>query len=77
MKYRIHFIDINDVQKFVTDIAKFDFDVNLYDNSKCIDAKSLMAVMNLDLRKNFWVEFLTDDNAQIIECQWAVKKFLV
>ena len=77
MKYKIHFIDLMDVQKFVTGVTKLNFDVNLYDDSRCVDAKSLVAIMNLDLRKSFWIEFLTDENDQIVECQRIVKDLLV
>ena len=77
MKYKIHFIDLIDVQKLVTGITKLNFDVNLYDDSRCVDAKSLVAVMNLDLRKSFWIEFVTDENDQIVECQRIVKDLLV
>ena len=77
MKYRIHFVDVDDMQKFVTAINRFGCDVNLYDDHKCIDAKSLIAVMNLDLRKKFWVEFVTDEEALIVEAQKIIKDLLV
>ena len=64
------------MQKLVTAISSMECDVNLYDGHKVIDAKSLMAVMNLDLRKKFWIEFVTEDNDEIAECQNAVKDLL-
>ena len=77
MKYRIHFLDIQDLQKLVMAISSLDCDVNLYDGHKVIDAKSLIAVMNLDLRKKFWIEFMTDSDEEIINAQTAVKEMLV
>lgn len=77
MKYRIHFLDIQDLQKLVTAISAFGCDVNLFDGHRVIDAKSLIAVMNLDLRKKFWIEFMTDSNEEIIEAQKAVKELLI
>ena len=77
MKYRIHFLDIQDLQKLVAAISALDCDVNLFDGHRVIDAKSLIAVMNLDLRKKFWIEFMTDSNEEIIEAQKAVKELLI
>lgn len=77
MKYKVHFIDLEDLQKFVTAVTALSCDVNLYDNHKCLDAKSIIALMNLDMRKSFWVEFMTDDEKLLLNCQKAVKDILV
>ena len=77
MKYKIHFKDLTALQKFVADSSDLKCDVNLFDNHKCLDGKSIVALMNLDLKKDFLVEFITDDEDLLETCQRIVKEILV
>ena len=77
MKYKIQFKNVNDLEDFVKRVGCISCDVNLYDGHKYLDAKSLMALMNLDLRKSFFVEFMTDDEVMLEKCQHIVKGVLV
>lgn len=77
MKYKIHFNNLTALQKFVAESSDLNCDVNLFDNHKCLDGKSIVALMNLDLKKDFLVEFITDDEDLLVTCQKIVKEILV
>ena len=77
MKNKVHFKDITALQKFVTDISEFKCDVNLYDNHNCLDAKSIMALMNLDLQKQFVVEVISGDNKELARMSEVLKEYEV
>lgn len=66
MKFKVHFADIAELQRFVAEVNTLDCDVNLFDNHKCFDAKSVVALVNLDLTKEFVVDVISD-NKQILE----------
>lgn len=50
-KINIKFNDVTDVNKFVHILSKYDADFNLY----CVDAKSLLGIMTMDLRNSMWM----------------------
>ena len=77
MKYKIHFDNLSALQRFVAEASDLTCDVNLFDNHKCLDGKSIVALMNLDLKKDFLVEFITDDEDLLVTCQKIVKEILV
>lgn len=54
-KIRIKFNDVADVNKFVHLVSKYDADVDLYCGSYCVDAKSILGIMTIDLRNQMWV----------------------
>lgn len=54
-KINIKFNDVTDVSKFVHILSKYDADFNLYCGSYCVDAKSLLGIMTMDLRKSMWM----------------------
>lgn len=47
----------NQVQDFVREATKCDFDVDIYYNRYVVDAKSILGVFNLDLTKTLTVEY--------------------
>lgn len=54
-KIQIKFNDVADVSKFVRLVSKYDADVDLYCGSYCVDAKSILGIMTIDLRNQMWV----------------------
>lgn len=54
-KIQIKFNDVADVNKFVRLVSKYDADVDLYCGSYCVDAKSILGIMTIDLRNKMWV----------------------
>lgn len=54
-KFQIKFNDVSDVNKFVHIVSKYDADVDLYCGSYCVDAKSLLGIMTMDLRNEMWI----------------------
>lgn len=54
-KINIKFNDVTDVNKFVHILSKYDADFNLYCGSYCVDAKSLLGIMTMDLRNSMWM----------------------
>ena len=47
----------NQVQDFVNEATKCDFDVDIYYNRYVVDAKSILGVFGLDLTKTLTVEY--------------------
>lgn len=54
-KIQIKFKDVADVNKFVHLVSGYDSDVDLYCGSYCVDAKSILGIMTIDLRNQMWV----------------------
>ncbi|MCD7826549.1 MAG: HPr family phosphocarrier protein [Clostridiaceae bacterium] len=54
-KFQIQFSDLEDVHKFVHVVSGYDADVDLYCGSYCVDAKSIMGIMTMDIRNPMWV----------------------
>ena len=54
-KIQIKFNDVTDVNKFVRLVSKYNSDVDLYCGSYCVDAKSILGIMTIDLRNQMWV----------------------
>ena len=54
-KIQIKFNDVADVNKFVHVVSGYDSDVDLYCGSYCVDAKSILVIMTIDLRNQMLV----------------------
>ncbi|MCI8379085.1 MAG: HPr family phosphocarrier protein [Lachnospiraceae bacterium] len=54
-KIQIKFNDVTDVNKFVRLVSRYNSDVDLYCGSYCVDAKSILGIMTIDLRNQMWV----------------------
>lgn len=61
-KFQIKFNDVTDVNKFVHVVSKYDVDVDLYCGSYCVDAKSILGIMTMDLRNQMWISSNCDKN---------------
>lgn len=48
--FPIKFHDVTDVRKFVNVVSKYDADFDLYCGSYCVDAKSILGIMTMDLK---------------------------
>ena len=48
--FPIKFNDVADVRKFVRVVSKYDADFDLYCGSYCVDAKSILGIMTMDLK---------------------------
>ena len=53
-RINVKFNNVKDVNKFVQILSKYDADFNLYCGSYCVDAKSLLGIMTMDLRNSMW-----------------------
>lgn len=51
-----------DVQDFVYEASKCDFDVDIFYNHLIIDAKSILGVMGLDFNKTLTVKYAGENN---------------
>lgn len=54
-KLEVRFKDVKDVNKFVHLVSKYDSDIDLYCGSYCVDAKSILGIMTMDLRNTMWI----------------------
>ena len=56
MRKKIKFQNAEEVMKFTTEISTLESDINIYDGTISFDAKSMIAMVNLDTNKTFEVE---------------------
>lgn len=54
-RIKVKFESIEDVNKFVQILSKYDSDFDLYCGSYCVDAKSILGIMTMDLRNSMWM----------------------
>lgn len=54
---RIRLHSVEDAKNFVSATTRCDFDVDLFDNSIMIDAKSIIGVLSMDLRHELLVRY--------------------
>jgi len=54
---KIRLLSVEDAKNFVKVTSTCDFDVDLYDNSVMIDAKSIIGVLSMDLRHVLTVRY--------------------
>lgn len=52
---QVKFETVDDVSKFVQVLSKYDCDFDLYCGSYCVDAKSILGIMTMDLRNKMWM----------------------
>lgn len=72
-------IKINDfasIKRFADVVTQFESDVDIYHtNTKFFDAKSILAVIALDISKARWIEIVSDDNEEVNKFLEAMKEF--
>lgn len=62
-QYKIMLPTLADAKEFVAEASKCDFDIDVYYNRVIIDAKSILGVLSLDLRKVLTVSLNGSDEA--------------
>lgn len=72
MRYLINFNNLDEIERFVATVNQFECDFNVYDDLHCVDGKSIVAMANLDLRKTFMLEIVTDDEVLLSEIEKAI-----
>ena len=54
-KIKVQFNNVSDVSKFVRIVSQYDGYFDLYCGSYCVDAKSILGIMTLDLKGILWM----------------------
>ncbi len=68
--------DIEDIRKFANIVITFDSDINIYYNkNKYYDAKSILAIMALDISKPKYIEIISNNKDEIIRFKECMKEF--
>ena len=65
---------IDDVKKFVSTVAKCDYDVDVVSGRYAIDAKSIMGIFSLDLSKPLELRIHSDECDELLG---AIKNYIV
>ena len=73
---KIKFKSFDDLEEFINDMTNLNCDVNILDGHQVFDAKSLMTVVNLDIRKTFIVECVSDDEDQLKIFRERIEKYV-
>ncbi len=72
-KFRIKLNSANDVEEFVKIASGFDFDIDLVSGTVYLDAKSLLGVLSMGLKRELNVITMVEDQ----QFASAIKKFSV
>lgn len=54
-KIEVKLNSVEEVNKFVRIVSQFDGDFDLYCGSYCVDAKSILGILTMDLRSKLWM----------------------
>lgn len=65
------------VSGFINVCSKYEYDINLYDGSIVIDAKSIISVLSVQQGKEVEVEIVSDDECVILSFVEDMRKFEV
>lgn len=76
-KFKVLLNKFTDIGDFSRVITNFPSDINVYSNRYILDAKSILALMSLDLSKPVEVEILSDDEQEINRFICALGKYIV
>ena len=66
-KILINLNTIDKVVKFSREIITLDSDVNIYQDSRYYDAKSILAIFSLNMNQQHYIEIISDDEDEIIK----------
>ena len=66
-KILINLNTIDKVIKFSREIITLDSDVNIYQDSRYYDAKSILAIFSLNMNQKHYIEIISDDEDEIIK----------
>lgn len=64
-KILINLNTIDKVVKFSREIITLDSDVNIYQDSRYYDAKSILAIFSLNMNQKHYIEIISDDEDEI------------
>ena len=56
---------MDELQSFAFDVMNFSSEIDLVKDSHCVDAKSIMCIMAMNIREPLYVEILSDDKNEI------------
>ena len=64
-KILINLNTIDKVVKFSREIITLDSDVNIYQDSRYYDAKSMLTIFSLNMNQKHYIEIISDDEDEI------------
>ena len=64
-KILINLNTIDKVVKFSREIITLDSDVNIYQDSRYYDAKSILAIFSLNMNQKHYIEIISDDEDEL------------
>ena len=64
-KILINLNTIDKVVKFSREIITLDSDVNIYQDSRYYDAKSILGIFSLNMNQKHYIEIISDDEDEI------------
>lgn len=76
-KRKIKLLSPEDITDFVNTCSRFECDVNVYDGSTVIDAKSVIGVFSIQQGKVVEVQAITHDEDIVIEFLENIRKYEV
>ena len=74
---RVRLNSIDKVKRFVNEVTKTDFDMDLVSGRYVIDAKSIMGIFSLDLSKDISMNIHSEDEGKIAELLKSIDDFIV
>lgn len=60
----VSFQNVEDVNKFVSILSKYEADFDLYCGNYCVDAKSVLGILTMDLRNKMLLKSNCDQREQ-------------
>ena len=76
-KTKIKLLTPDDITDFVNMCSRYECDVNIYDGSTVIDAKSIIGVFNIQQGKIVEVQAITSNEDVIIDFMKNIRKYEV
>ena len=70
-KIPVQLKDVHDVNEFVNILSGFEGDFDLYCGRYCVDAKSILGIMTMDLRNQLFLTNLLTDATWYMHCRRA------
>lgn len=74
---KIKLVTPEDITDFVNMCSRYDCDVNIYDGSTVVDAKSMIGVFSIQQGKAVEVQAITHDENVIVEFLENIRKYEV
>lgn len=76
-KMKIRLKNIDECQDFVSICNTFKSDINIYERSNVLDAKSIIGIFSISLGSIVEVQMISSDENEIVSFMRAIKKFRV